>query len=371
MGAENTQPEGPFKAEDLVALKHAGALQGLLGRLHQDHAHPNRILHYDQYLSLLLLYFFNPVVTSLRGIQFASQLERVQKQLGVERASLGSLSEAAQVFDPDLAKGVFESLAAQACALDAPAPLTGLPEGLAITAVEGSLLDALPKMLWALWLGPSEHAVKLHLQLEVTRGVPVQAEVTEGNGNEREVLKEHLRAGCVYLLDRGYVDYDLYSAILQAGSSFVARLRGAADYEVLETRPLTADARAAGVEVDQIVWLGGEKSGRRIPQPLRILKIHVKNQAAQGLKPRLARVNHKELFFRWFKCVLGCKHLLAESENGVRIELYAALIASLLIVLWTGRKPTKRTLEMLQYGFVGMASLAEVEAHIAGLKMVK
>ena len=75
-----------------------------------------------------------------------------------------------------------------------------------------------------------------------------------------------------------------------------------------------------------------------------------------------------ELFFRWFKCVLGCKHLLAQSENGIRLELYAALIASLLIVLWTGRKPTKRTLEMLQFHLQGWASAEEVEAHIARLK---
>ena len=76
-------------------------------------------------------------------------------------------------------------------------------------------------------------------------------------------------------------------------------------------------------------------------------------------------------FFRWFKCVLGCKHLLSQSEHGIRIQLYAALIASLLIVLWTGRKPTKRTLEMLQFHFQGWASASEVDAHIAGLKTAK
>jgi len=78
-----------------------------------------------------------------------------------------------------------------------------------------------------------------------------------------------------------------------------------------------------------------------------------------------------ELFFRWFKCVLGCKHLLAESENGIRIQMYAALIASLLVVLWTGRKPTKRTLEMFQFYLQGWASDKELEAHIGSLKPVQ
>ena len=77
-----------------------------------------------------------------------------------------------------------------------------------------------------------------------------------------------------------------------------------------------------------------------------------------------------ELFFRWLKCVLGCKQLLTTSENGVALQIYTALIASLLIVLWTGRKPTKRTWEMLQFYFQGWASLDEVEAHLEKQKLI-
>ena len=75
-----------------------------------------------------------------------------------------------------------------------------------------------------------------------------------------------------------------------------------------------------------------------------------------------------ELFFRWFKCILGCRHLLALDANGVAIQVYVALIASLLIPLWTGRKPTKRTWEMIQFYFTGWASLDELERHIADLQ---
>ena len=76
-----------------------------------------------------------------------------------------------------------------------------------------------------------------------------------------------------------------------------------------------------------------------------------------------------ELFFRWLKCVMGCKQLLTTSENGVALQIYTALIASLLIVLWTGRKPTKRTWEMLQFYFQGWASLDEVQAHLEKQKL--
>ena len=76
-----------------------------------------------------------------------------------------------------------------------------------------------------------------------------------------------------------------------------------------------------------------------------------------------------ELFFRWFKCILGCRHLLATSANGVAIQVYVALIASLLLVLWTGRKPTKRTWEMIQLYLMGWASLAEVQVHLERLRV--
>jgi IS4 transposase len=76
-----------------------------------------------------------------------------------------------------------------------------------------------------------------------------------------------------------------------------------------------------------------------------------------------------ELFFRWFKCVLRFDHLLFESQRGVEILVYSALIASLLMTLWTGRKPTKRTLEMFALYFQGWATLNELEAHIGQLKI--
>ena len=76
-----------------------------------------------------------------------------------------------------------------------------------------------------------------------------------------------------------------------------------------------------------------------------------------------------ELFFRWVKCVLGCRHLLSQGINGVRLQVYAAFIASLLISLWVGRAPTKRTYEMLCFYLSGWATEAELIAHIDRLHL--
>jgi len=78
-----------------------------------------------------------------------------------------------------------------------------------------------------------------------------------------------------------------------------------------------------------------------------------------------------ELFFRWFKCVLGCKHFLAQSHNGVTLQVYSALIASMLITLWTGRKTAKRTFEMLSFYFMGWADEEELARHIEGLAEIQ
>src|SRR5947209_12833201 len=73
--------------------------------------------------------------------------------------------------------------------------------------------------------------------------------------------------------------------------------------------------------------------------------------------------------FRWVKCVLGCRHLLSQGINGVRIQVYAAFIASLLISLWVGRAPTKRTYEMLCFYLSGWATETELIAHIDRLHL--
>ena len=106
--------EKKIKESDLKGFKYFKVLSSLLERLHdtgceRDRAH-NRTLHMDQYVSLLLLYMFNPICTSLRALQQASELNKVQKKLGAARASLGSLSEATQVFDSKLLKDILQEL---------------------------------------------------------------------------------------------------------------------------------------------------------------------------------------------------------------------------------------------------------------------
>src|SRR5713101_4585139 len=163
--------------------KYLRLLGSLLQQLHEagtarDRA-GNRQLFYDQYATLLLLYFFNPTVTSLRGLQQMTTLSAVQRRWGVRRTSLGSLSEAAQVFDAALLQDVLSELALRAWTRGAQAQ--GDEELLRdLIAVDGSLLPALPRMVWAVWQDPQHRAAKLHVAFAALRQVPVGMTVTAG-----------------------------------------------------------------------------------------------------------------------------------------------------------------------------------------------
>jgi hypothetical protein len=375
-----------LRAHDLRGLKYFKALNPLLERLHavgteRDKA-GNRQLFYDQYAALILLYFFNPILTSLRAIQQASGLDKVQRRLGGPAASLGALSEAARVFDATALQEIISELAGRVPPATTPAEQLALKD---LTAVDGSLLPALPRMAWALWVDDHHRAAKMHLAFEVLRGVPVGVTVTAGNASEYDQLRALLQAGRLYVIDRGYAEYQLFQDIVDAKSSFIGRLRDNAVWTVIEERPVSAAARAAGVRRDLVVHLGGPQSGAALEQPLRVVEVATGKTDARGnpevlllvtdrldLEAELVALGYRfrwsvELFFRWFKCILGCQHLLSTCRNGVTIQVYLAVIASLLVSLWTGRKPTKRTFEMFCLYFSGWASAAELLAHLEQL----
>ncbi|WP_442481475.1 IS4 family transposase [Aeoliella sp. SH292] len=393
------------EAREVTGLKYFDVLAPLLGRLHEvgcerDRA-GNRQLHYDQYCMLVLLYFYNPVVSSLRAIQQASELKKVQKKLGCPRASLGSLSEATRVFDPEALQGVIADLADQLQPLDRDARVKDIRHTLML--VDGTLLTALPRMMEAAVLkqqtGSGLVKWRLHTQFEVDRHLP-HIEVTDGtNGgdnDERVVLARHLRSDCCYVMDRGYAKFSLFNQIHQMNSSYVCRIRDNSRIETIESRPLSEEDQAAGIVSDEVVQLGGLKAKEtgRIDHSVRVVTIRVTPHPKRGGKAHSAPGNDGylrlvtnlldppasiiallyqyrwaiEIFFRFFKHILGCRHLLSHDERGIQIQTYCAIIACLLISLWTGRKPTLRTYEMICYYLCGMADQEELLAHIKKLQ---
>jgi len=385
-----------IKEHELQGFKYFKTISGILESLHeagcQNDRAGNRILHMDQYMSLLLLYMFNPICTSLRAVQQASELKKVQRKLGCPRASLGSLSEAATVFDSKLMQEIIQNLSEKLQPISSHSKLDNL-SGI-LTAVDGTLIPALSKMTWALWK-TDRQAVKAHMHFDIQKHVPVKVSITEGNGDERQALAQNLEPGRIYVKDRGYASLALFQQILNNNSSFVCRIRDDAVYECLEEFELSDDVLSAGIVFDKKVRLGSTaKTKEQLSVPVRLIAIkctpHIKRHKTGRGGPQQSETlliatdrfdieadvialifKHRwmiEIFFRFFKHVLGCRHLLSYNQNGIELQTYAAIIACMLISLWTGRKPTLRTYEMLCWYFTGMADEEELLAHIARLQ---
>jgi hypothetical protein len=330
-------------------------------------ADPRRTLFVGQYVSLLLFGLLNAVLKTTRALCAASHFERLQAESGGPPISLASFSAMQQVVEPELLSGVLHEMSAEAL------PLFGddrvRQHVLELIANDGTLLPALPRMAWALWQNPQNRAGKLHLEFSVWRQVPVEFTVTDGNTSERAVWKSKLRKGACYVNDRNYShDYRLIKDVQKAEASFVLRLHNNAVFTPLESARVLSEAdRQAGVVEDIKVRLGSDPDG---PEG-RLVRVEADGHTfllftnLEDLEAELIALIYRyrwqiELFFKWIKCVLGCRHWMAESIEGMTLQIYCALIASVLLVLWTGRKPTKRQWEALQLYWVGWVTLEEL-----------
>jgi hypothetical protein len=396
----------PIREEDVQGLKYFSKLWPLFERLHEvgcgrDKA-GNRELFMDQYCALVLLFLFNPCLRSLRALQQASELKNVQGKLRCGRASLGSLSEATDVFDPERLREIIGELAAEVRPMHRVA---GAHLDHVLLAVDGSVVKTLSTIAEAAYLknvhGQNKSAWRLHTHFDVDRGVPTRIDITSGKNSgksdEKNMLRTRLAADHCYVMDRWYAQFKLFNDIDAAQSSYVCRVRDNSRYEVVQARPLSAEASAAGVLSDEIVELGsGSPASKRPDHPVRLIQVRATPSRPRGKSPGgktgppsdgilriatnlldvpaeiVAEIYRQrwtiELFFRFFKHILGCRHLLSTSRTGIEIQTYCAIIACLLLALWTGGKPTLRTYEMVCLYLQGWANQEELVAHLEKLK---
>jgi hypothetical protein len=356
----------------------------------------SRELHFDDYVILLLLFLFNPMIDSMRELQRVADLEEVRKKLGVRRFSLGSFSESCRVFEPQRLQAVVAQLASRLHPVGRREVFADLPH--VIELVDGTILDTLCTVTRAMYVtrvdGSRRHAFKLHLGFEVDRHVPTHFAVTDargsGDSDERVVLRKRLLPGHTYVMDRGYAQFQLFNAIHAAASSYVCRVRdNTAPARVLRDNPLSDRDRQAGVLSDQIVTLG-KPSGvtGECDHPVRLVCVRTTPHAKRGkykggtsgpASDGVLRIATDlpdapayvvaflfesrwtiEVFIRFFKQTLGCRHLLSTREQGVEIQVYAAVIACLMLDLLTGRKPGKWMVTLMSLYLAGWASEADV-----------
>jgi hypothetical protein len=377
-------PPSPLQGQRSVrpSLKSIARLHGVGAE--RDKA-GNRKLFYDRYIAPLLVYFCGPAPESLRAWPQATGWAKARHELGIEAAALGSLSEAARAVDADPLRPIVQPWAARAL------PLSAGREGEALrgtTAVEGSIFAARPRMAGAPGKDADHRGVQLHWHCDGLQGVPADATLTPAACSEGAASAAALQPGRLDGPDRGDADDEWFARIVTADSSRIARAKDDTAFVVPEERPSTAAAEAAGVVRDVVISRRGTSPHKdhlqRAMRPVIVRIIDRDGQATERwlITDRLDRDAELvapayryrwsvELFFGWLKCALGARPPIATDRDGVTMPRYAAWIVSLLIVLRTGREPTKRTFETIRSHRLGWVSDEEFDAHLGGLPAAK
>jgi hypothetical protein len=185
-------------------------------------------------------------------------------------------------------------------------------------------------------------AIKLHLLLDHDGYLPVFAHLSEGNVHELRVAKSlSLPKGSILVMDRAYIDYRQFARWTKAGIFFVTRLKAKADYVDFEDRPVPKNSN---VVKDQIIRLNPIMAGAPCREELRLVTVwDERNQCEVKLLTNhlhfgattIGAIYRErwqiELFFKALKQNLKIKTFVGTTSNAVRIQIWTALIAILLL----------------------------------------
>jgi hypothetical protein len=369
-------------------ILHAGRrllapIDDCLKAIRTEPAHGNRTLFYDQLVVAHLLAFFNTSAKSLRTIEDVFESSTVRRNLKMPRVPKSTLSDAQRVFDPELLKPVIQRLKNKMPATIHDPKLAEIVEDL--VAVDGTFFSVAPRVLWALHgrpndpnAPPTRGAFRADVHFDVVRGVPEQVMVSDGRLAEQVSLAQRIESGKLYILDRAYQGFDLYADIVEAKSDFVVRMREAITMQCVAVQPLSADDQAAGVVRDEHVDLCSYRAKRLRDFPMRVVEFEFVDRHGQPCTVRLLtnRVDlpaetivliyryrwQVELFFRWLKCLVNLRHFFSESQNGATLQIYVAVIATLLLALKTNARPNKYDFNLIELVITGLIPANEAMA---------
>jgi IS4 transposase len=150
-----------------------------------------------------------------------------------------------------------------------------------------------------------------------------------------------LNPGSIVAIDRGYIDYALFARWSMAGVFFVTRLKDNAAFEVVEECQIPANRN---IRADQLIRLTGVRAQADYPELLRrvviwdaghereiVLLTNLLAFAATTIAAIYKERWQIELFFKALQQNLTVKTFVGTSENALRVQIWTALIALLLL----------------------------------------
>ena len=214
----------------------------------------------------------------------------------------------------------------------------------AVYAFDSTTIDlCLSLFPWASFRA-TKAAVKVHTLLDLRGSIPSFIHISEGNVHDVNILDLlPLEAGAIYVMDRGYVDYERLHALNLAGAFFVTRAKSNIDMRRLYSAPTD---RTSGVICDQTIVINSPYGRARYPAHLRRIRfvdpetgkklVFLTNQF--GLPAITICALYKarwqvELFFKWIKQHLRIKRFYGTSENAVKSQIWIAISVYVLVAI--------------------------------------
>jgi IS4 transposase len=304
----------------------------------------------------LLLFAQLEEIESLHALGDCLFDDQLQKGIDLDSISISQLSRRLNRMNPDLFQGLFLDLVAQ---IHAKTHYTKLV--MPIKIIDSSTLPLnLTNHKWAKFR-KTKAGVKLHLRLVfMEKGIsyPEKAVMTTAKEHDRgqlEVMVDDKE--CMYVFDRGYLDYERFDRMTDDGYFFLSRLRKNAVIREVYDFKLPEDT---AVLSDQMVLIGTTQN--RAENYFRLLKVidskgnelHLitnrfdlsAEEISEMYKSRWAI----ELFFKWIKQHLSIKKFYGQSEWAIQNQVFIALIVFCLHVLVQIETRSKRkTLQISRY----------------------
>jgi Transposase DDE domain len=213
-----------------------------------------------------------------------------------------------------------------------------------VYALDATIIDlCLSVFPWARYRR-HDAAVKLHTQVDLRGLIPTVVHITEGKRADVTFLDDLvMEAGAIYIMDRGYLDFERLHRFTDEAAFFVTRTKKGIRFRRRVSRPVDF---ATGLHSDHTVGLGTADARRAYPGPLRRVRyvdptttkrltFLTNNFTVPALAiPQLYKSRWQvELFFRWIKQHLRIKAFYGTSQNAVKTQIWIALSIYVLVAI--------------------------------------
>ena len=198
-------------------------------------------------------------------------------------------------------------------------------------------------------------AIKLHTLLDLRGNIPVFIKVTDGKVHDVNILDDLIaEPGSIYVMDRGYLDFERLYRLHQCSAFFIIRPRKRFNFRRLYSHPVD---KTVGLKCDQTVVLTSFYPAKKYPEKLRRIRYFDSNTqnnftfltnnfslSAITIADLYRCRWQVELFFKWIKQHLRIKSFFGTSENAVKTQIWIAISVYVLVAILKKRLKSELSL---------------------------